>query len=256
MFSEFILTNLINGNFSVAEIITSKIEPSDFADLKEELLEILILKANQGLNNPDYLEVHQNIYKLIGKFYPEILPDLVEIYSSSIILATKKLVSKESYSFDDAQFNLFWNNAFRYKGASVTTENHSFHLVFTPGYAPVSTGSFAYLSLTGGFNGTFFHRVVPGFVIQDGDPSGTGSGGPGYTIVSEFSPLPYLPYTLGMASAGRDTEGSQWFVTQGYYPHLNTNYTVFGKVVAGFDDVLSIPVKEKIVSIKLIPEDN
>lgn len=256
MFAEFMLNNLIHGDFSVAENITSKIEPADFTDLKEELLETLILIANIGLNNPDYLEVHQNIYKLAEKFYPEILPALVEIYSSSVVLSAKRLAIKEVHNFDDAQFNLFWNNAFRYQGVVVTTENHSFQLDFTPGYAPISTGSFAYLSLTGGYNGTFFHRVVPGFVIQDGDPSGTGSGGPGYTIVSEFSPLQYLPYTLGMASAGRDTEGSQWFVTQGYYPHLNTNYTVFGKVVAGFDDVQSIPVKEKIVSIKLIRADN
>ena len=134
----------------------------------------------------------------------------------------------------------------------VTTVKGKFEFEFLPELAPVTVGSFCYLAGKKFFNGLNFHRVVPGFVIQGGDPLGTGWGGPGYEIISEFSDIPFDTGIVGMASAGKDTEGSQWFVMQGYFPHLNGRYTVFGKVIKGIETVDKTDQYDKILSIKLL----
>jgi len=103
--------------------------------------------------------------------------------------------------------------------------------------APQTTQSFMALARKGFFNGLQFHRVVPNFVIQDGDPRGDGEGGPGYTIRDELNDLPYVRGTVGMALAGPDTGGSQFFITHSPQPHLDAKYTVFGRVVSGMDVV-------------------
>ena len=88
------------------------------------------------------------------------------------------------------------------------------------------------------FGTNYFHRVVPNFVIQGGDPTGTGSGGPGYSIRREISPLVYRkPAVVGMASSGKDTEGSQWFATHLPTPHLDTRYTIWGEIMNGLSAV-------------------
>src|SRR5690606_7363957 len=86
------------------------------------------------------------------------------------------------------------------------------------------------------YNGTIFHRTIPGFMIQGGDPLGTGTGGPGYRFEDEFSDLTFdQPYLLAMANAGPGTNGSQFFITAGPTPHLNNRHTIFGKVTSGQD---------------------
>ena len=87
------------------------------------------------------------------------------------------------------------------------------------------------------FNGLQIHRVVANFVVQDGDPRGDGSGGPGYTIRDELNDRPFFRGTVGMALAGPDTGGSQFFITHSPQPHLDAKYTVFGHVVNGMDVV-------------------
>lgn len=115
--------------------------------------------------------------------------------------------------------------------------------------APFTVQNFVKLSEKGYYNNTIFHRVVPNFVIQGGDPTGTGFGGPGYSIRSEFSPLPFDAYTIGMASSGKDTEGSQFFITHSPQPHLDGKYTMFGMVVEGFDVVDKIQIGDVIETI-------
>jgi cyclophilin family peptidyl-prolyl cis-trans isomerase len=88
-------------------------------------------------------------------------------------------------------------------------------------------------------------------VIQAGDPTGTGWGGPGYEIVSEFSDLNFGIGYVGMASAGKDTESSQFFIMQGSHPHLNGRYTIFAKVIEGMEVVNKITEDDKIISINL-----
>jgi cyclophilin family peptidyl-prolyl cis-trans isomerase len=102
--------------------------------------------------------------------------------------------------------------------------------------APLTVENFLALARKGYFNGLSFHRVVPDFVVQDGDPRGDGEGGPGYTIRDEVNELPYLRGTVGMAlDPWRDTGGSQWFIAHSPQPHLDARYTVFGRVITGME---------------------
>jgi cyclophilin family peptidyl-prolyl cis-trans isomerase/HEAT repeat protein len=103
--------------------------------------------------------------------------------------------------------------------------------------APITVDNFITLARKGYFNGLSIHRVVPDFVVQDGDPRGDGEGGPGYTIRDELNERPYLRGTVGMALDWKDTGGSQFFITHSPQPHLDAKYTVFGRVVAGMDVV-------------------
>jgi cyclophilin family peptidyl-prolyl cis-trans isomerase/HEAT repeat protein len=103
--------------------------------------------------------------------------------------------------------------------------------------APQTTRNFMALVRKGYFNGLQIHRVVPNFVIQDGDPRGDGAGGPGYTIRDELNERPYLRGIVGMALSGPDTGGSQFFITHSPQPHLDAKYTAFGRVVNGMDVV-------------------
>jgi cyclophilin family peptidyl-prolyl cis-trans isomerase/HEAT repeat protein len=103
--------------------------------------------------------------------------------------------------------------------------------------APLTVHNFVSLARKGYFDGLAFHRVVGNFVVQDGDPRGDGEGGPGYTIRDELNERPYLRGTVGMALAGPDTGGSQYFITHSPQPHLDARYTVFGQVVAGMEVV-------------------
>ena len=101
--------------------------------------------------------------------------------------------------------------------------------------APMTSRNFVNLARKGFFNGVAFHRIVPDFVAQAGDPRGDGEGGPGYTIRDELNQRPYLRGTVGMALDWRDTGGSQFFIALSPAPHLDARYTVFGTVVAGMD---------------------
>ena len=103
--------------------------------------------------------------------------------------------------------------------------------------APQTAQNFITLARKGYFNGLQIHRVVPNFVIQAGDPRGDGTGGPGYSIRDELNDRPYLRGTVGMALAGPDTGGSQFFITHSPQPGLDAKFTVFGHVVSGMDVV-------------------
>jgi cyclophilin family peptidyl-prolyl cis-trans isomerase len=101
--------------------------------------------------------------------------------------------------------------------------------------APATVAQLSRLAREGFFRGLTFHRVVPDFVVQGGDPRGDGEGGPGFTLPCEVSPRAYLRGTVGMALAGKDTGGSQLFVTLSPQPHLDGRYTIIGTVVSGME---------------------
>jgi cyclophilin family peptidyl-prolyl cis-trans isomerase len=107
--------------------------------------------------------------------------------------------------------------------------------------APKTVNNFVFLARNGFYDGTTFHRVLDGFMAQGGDPTGTGSGGPGYQFEDEFSDLTFdRPGLLAMANSGPNTNGSQFFITYVPTPHLNGLHTIFGEVIEGMDVVNSI----------------
>lgn len=120
--------------------------------------------------------------------------------------------------------------------------------------APVSVATFVSLAKKGFYNGKSFHRVIANFVAQGGCPRGDGFGGLDYSITSEFAPLSYGTGYVGLASAGKDTESCQWFITHAPTPHLDGNYTIFAKVAEGMDVVHKLMIGDKIESVKLIEE--
>ena len=117
--------------------------------------------------------------------------------------------------------------------------------------APQTARNFVELVKKGFFNGLEVHRVVPNFVVQDGDPRGDGEGGPGYTIRDELNDRPYLRGTVGMAREWRDTSGSQFFITHSPQPHLDGRYTAFGHVVKGIEIVDRIKPGDVIQRIRV-----
>ena len=117
----------------------------------------------------------------------------------------------------------------------ITLENgNEIRLELFPQDAPKTVENFVTLAKKGFYNGLTFHRVVPGFVVQGGCPKGNGTGGPGYTVPAEFNKNKHVRGSLAMArSQDPDSAGSQFYFTYGAQPHLDNNYTVFGKVTSG-----------------------
>jgi cyclophilin family peptidyl-prolyl cis-trans isomerase len=135
--------------------------------------------------------------------------------------------------------------------ARIETERGVVELELFAGDAPITVHNFVTLTQRGYFDGQRFHRVVPNFVVQGGDPRGDGSGGPGYAIRDELNRHRYLRGTLGMALSGPNTGGSQFFVTHSPQPHLDGGYTVFGQLIAGGDVLDRIVQGDRIVRVLL-----
>ncbi|MEO7456178.1 MAG: peptidylprolyl isomerase, partial [Gemmatimonadaceae bacterium] len=131
----------------------------------------------------------------------------------------------------------------------IETERGTMVLALFSSEAPLTVYNVVSLASRGYFDGQHFHRVVPNFVIQMGDPRGDGSGGPGYAIRDELNRRRYLRGTLGMALSGPNTGGSQFFVTHSPQPHLDAGYTVFGELREGADVLDRIVQGDRIVRI-------
>jgi cyclophilin family peptidyl-prolyl cis-trans isomerase len=122
--------------------------------------------------------------------------------------------------------------------ATMETSEGTMTLELWPDVAPQHVNSFVFLARDGYYDGVIFHRVIPGFMIQGGDPTGTGTGGPGYRLKQEFNPR---KHTRGVLSAARTNDpnsaGSQFFIMHADSPHLDNQYTAFGKVTSGIEVV-------------------
>lgn len=137
--------------------------------------------------------------------------------------------------------------------ARFVTTKGSFAIELFPEDAPLTVDNFIKLANARYFDGSEVHRVVAHFVMQDGDPTGTGSGGPGHSIRCEINMLPFERGSVGMALSGKDTGGSQWFVDHSPQPHLDGGYTVFGRVnEEGMSTVDNIVRGDKLISVRVI----
>ncbi len=141
--------------------------------------------------------------------------------------------------------------------ATIQTERGDIVIELFPDVAPITVNSFVFLARNGWFDGVTFHRVIPGFMAQAGDPSGTGMGGPGYVFKNEVSPdLSFDRKGLvAMANAGPDTNGSQFFITYGPAEQLTGQYTIFGEVIEGMEVVESITPRDPSQGVDLPPGD-
>jgi len=135
----------------------------------------------------------------------------------------------------------------------IETSRGDIQLDLYPEHAPKTVNNFIFLAKQGFYDGVTFHRVINDFMIQGGDPTGTGTGGPGYKFEDEVdeNPLVHDQGVISMANAGPNTNGSQFFITHSPQPHLNGNHTVFGRVVEGQDIVDTIEQGDSMVSIKV-----
>ena len=134
--------------------------------------------------------------------------------------------------------------------AVIETNMGTIKFKFLEDKAPKTCENFIKLTEKGFYNGTIFHRVIPNFMIQGGDPDGTGMGGPGYHIKAEFNDTKHVPGIVSMArSMDPDSAGSQFFICVAAVPHLDGQYTAFGEVIEGYD------VVEKISKVKTLPGD-
>jgi cyclophilin family peptidyl-prolyl cis-trans isomerase len=134
--------------------------------------------------------------------------------------------------------------------AELVTDHGTLQLEIECPSAPQTCLNFIQLAGQGFYDGLIFHRVVPDFVVQAGDPRGDGWGGPGYAIRDEINPLRFHRGVLGMALSGPHTGGSQFFITLADQPHLDGGYTAFGRVIEGFDILDQIAQGDRIVALR------
>ncbi len=120
--------------------------------------------------------------------------------------------------------------------ATIKTAKGDIVIQLLPDKAPITVNNFVFLARQGYYDGITFHRVLPGFMAQGGDPTGTGGGDPGYQFQDEFSDLTFdSPGVVAMANSGPNTNGSQFFITYAPEEHLNGKHTIFGRVIQGMD---------------------
>jgi cyclophilin family peptidyl-prolyl cis-trans isomerase/HEAT repeat protein len=215
----------------------------DFNELKspeDMLIQLIFIDAFKNLGIKDASETLEPL--LLSANY-----DLAKASADAIEALTgekKSISAQKKYDFD-------WNfiESCIGKKAILKTSQGDIKLELYTQIAPFTVQSFIKLAGNKFFNSTKFHRVVPNFVIQGGDPTSTGYGGPDYSIRSEFNDLTYDEGILGMASSGKDTEGSQFFITHSRTPHLDGRYTIFGKVTEGMQIVDKVMVGDFLYDI-------
>ena len=170
-----------------------------------------------------------------GSVTPTTLSDSSQIPA---LVGTKKYASAPPMTIDKTK---------QYFATVKMAKGGEFVIQLYPDKAPITVNSFVFLARQGYFNGVTFHRVLSGFMAQGGDPTGTGSGGPGYQFVYEANTLTFdTPGVVAMANSGArtPTNGSQFFITFVPYPSLNGDYTIFGQVISGMDVVNNIRLRD------------
>ncbi len=135
--------------------------------------------------------------------------------------------------------------------ATIKTEKGNLVLELFAEDVPVTVNNFVFLAREGFYDSTTFHRIIPDFMAQGGDPTGTGTGGPGYKFADEFAKQTHGSGTLSMANSGPNTNGSQFFITYTPQPHLNNHHSVFGQLLEGMDVLKALENGDAIVRITI-----
>ena len=252
-----VLMNALKSvNAPLISLAADGVDSLFISENSKQLLEIISNQIDKYKDNPNYLEATISLVNLAEKIDKDFYMTILEKVKSSELFSIRKFYSiktgdkqigfKELDKFED-----IWSYAFKYKQAVIRTSKGEVVIEFDSEIALISVANFCMLAKQNFYEGIAFHRVVPGFVIQAGDPTATGWGGPGYDIVSEYSDTDFGIGYVGMASAGKDTESSQFFIMQGSHPHLNSRYSLFAKVIEGMDVVYNITEEDLIISIEL-----
>jgi len=205
-------------------------------EFASQQLALQVLRQHQLKDNNNYLKVlaksrHKGIKAIATRILSDEEPDAEEY-----VIANKSLQVKKASSLASKQLQIVTS-----KGPIV--------IQLLPS-ALFTSANFYQLAKSGYYDGLSFHRVIANFVAQGGDPEGTGLGGPGYSIREELYPVEHIKGTVGMATSGKDTGGSQFFFNTADNIHLNNHYTIFARVIEGMDIISHIEVGDKIFSIK------
>jgi cyclophilin family peptidyl-prolyl cis-trans isomerase/protein-disulfide isomerase len=183
-----------------------------------------------GALQPSYVLDYQNLSDVVGL----------------IALGKKQFTSCPAFNIDPARQYI----------ATVKTEKGEIVMQLFPDKAPLAVNSFVFLARQGWYDGVTFHRVIPGFAAQAGDPSGTGKGNPGYFFNNEINDLKFdKAGLLSMANSGPDTNGSQFFITFAPAPHLDGSYTIFGQVISGLEAAENLTPRDPSQGTSLAPGD-
>ena len=136
--------------------------------------------------------------------------------------------------------------------ATIETEKGNLVLELFAKDVPLTVNNFVFLASDGFYDNTTFHRVIPDFMAQGGDPTGNGTGGPGYSFADEFTRHTHVTGALSMANSGPHTNGSQFFITYAPQPHLNNHYSVFGQLTDGMDALKQLENGDAIIRITIL----
>ncbi len=232
-FAEYYRTAIATGDAGVILHACEALKDSTLG-YKEMIIDYQFLKdARQQLSLPRDLEAIQPLDEAIAYFEGKPLSKLnLPAFNHPINWDSVKLISSE-------------------QKVQIETTRGNIELLLLVNEAPGSVLNFVQLTRKQYFDGRFIHRVVPNFVVQTGCKRGDGYGSEDYSIRSEFSRRRYTTGSVGMASAGKDTEGTQWFITHSPTPHLDGGYTIFAEVTAGLDVLHTLQVGDQIVRVSL-----
>lgn len=205
----------------------------------------LLAPVKRALGSPDYL-IRRKAAAVLREAKADVkIPEDISRVAFDRGRNVRSRVVRADYLKALSRKNGSWRALFE-------TDKGEFVMELYPEDAPLTVDNFIRLAESGYFNGLAIHRVVPNFVVQDGDPRGDGSGGPGWQIRCEINRIPYERGTVGMALSGKDTGGSQWFVAHSPQPHLDGGYTVFGKVnEEGMEIVDRLVRGDRIIGVKI-----
>jgi len=223
----------------------------------------LLFDAFKRFSDPDHFETQEQVIKILAKSeYSLSREDLLFLSQYACNKVVLKLLN-QTFNIDasrefagaatpnflrtDSVLAIYDKNIL----ATIHTPKGDISIKLNTHDTPLTSFNFIHLANMNFYNNLIFHRVIPDFVIQGGDPMGDGSGGSGYTIPSEDG-RPFLRGSVGIATAGFDTGGCQFFICQSEQPHLNGNYTAFGRVIKGMDIVDKITIDDQINSVTIL----